>query len=665
MIFRPTLSIILCLIGFNLYAQNADFTDFDKQKKAEQFIIQGENDSALFYLQDIPENSKTKILKNIINNQASYEEILDFLLSVNVSNKQELNKLNQLISTIVEEPKNEKKINLNYVKIKWQQIYKMLNEELLDQASEHTNILKNYINQFPDKNYPDVIRANIYASSYDIIFNEIKNDFEKVKEIVLDNEQKAISVKDTTLIIMSKYYYSDYLISIRDLDGYIENCKISLDLEEKLTEKSYFHIATIRQLVDALVFKGEFEEEYIESLIFDIYSDPFNKYASFGFYAKFLGSIPENSLARKRILNQFNAQNIEDLCDTLISLAENQINSNELYHLYNESSKMLYNHKSYEKAFDFKAKCVYITRKIYSQELAQTIADNQTREVEQAKALENAKLQESIERQKIILWITSIAVIIFIILSWFLYRAIQQRNKTNAELDNANKDLKRLNVLNQKIFSVISHDFKTPMLTLSMLVNGFKRKSNDPSMSDHIAEVSIQFDNANAVLNNLLNWAKTEISISNNISKNCDVKEIANEITTQLKNLAEDKNITFQTEIPENTTVQIPADILRIVFRNLLSNAIKFSHENEVVKIYFDKNTNQLQISDSGVGMKQEKANQLFTKDVISSFGTNREPGFGMGLYIVHELLYKYNSTITVGTEIDKGSTFSVKFPVV
>jgi signal transduction histidine kinase len=369
-----------------------------------------------------------------------------------------------------------------------------------------------------------------------------------------------------------------------------------------------------------------------------------------------------NSATHQKIYKQFNVTGLEAFCDTVISLSQEQNNSNELLNLYNHCSEALFKHDFVKKAFIFKNKCISLTKKIYSQELAQTIADYQTKEVEQAKAIENGKLQETIARQRIIVWTISIAILIFSALLWFLFQAVKQRNKTNKQLASANNDLKRLNVLNQKIFTVISHDFKTPMLTLSMLVNGFKKKTADAQMLDHINEVSNQFDNANTILNNLLNWSKTEIAVAQDLQESCNLNEIVDETVLQVKLLAQAKGISFECEIPENTIVKLPPDILKIVLRNLVSNAIKFSYENAVVKIVFDKQSGLLKVIDHGTGIKPEKLTQLFNKDVISSFGTNNEPGFGIGLYIVHELLYKYNCSIRVQSELEKETIFTINF---
>lgn len=662
MITRLTYILALFFFCFDAYSQDTGISNENTLKKVEQFIFQEQNDSAIHYLNTIPNSPISLTLREIANGKPSYSHVLDFMQILSDNYIQNVEKLNKLISKVVEEPKTKDSINLDYVKIRWHQIVRMLNQEMLVEAAVLSKDLKNYINSIPKQNEANVLRAKIYADIYDIVLFIIQGDVEKLKDITLNNEKKAMALQDTFLIIFSKYYYSQYLYFNKDLDGYISVCEEALKLEKNLPVKTLYYFAVFEQLIDASIYKGGFDENHILGLLYEMYTSRDSKYNSFSLYAKLLKATPLNSATHQKIYKQFNVTGLEAFCDTVISQSQEQNNSNELLNLYNHCSEALFKHDFVKKAFIFKNKCISITKKIYSQELAQTIADYQTKEVEQAKAIENGKLQATIAKQKIIVWTISIAILIFSVLLWFLFQAVKQRNKTNEQLASANNDLKRLNVLNQKIFTVISHDFKTPMLTLSMLVNGFKKKTADTQMLDHINEVSNQFDNANTILNNLLNWSKTEIAVAQDLQEFCNLNEIVDETVLQVKLLAQAKGISFDCEIPENTIVKLPPDILKIVLRNLVSNAIKFSYENAVVKIVFDKQSGLLKVIDHGTGIKPEKMTQLFNKDVISSFGTNKEPGFGIGLYIVHELLYKYNCSIRVQSELEKETIFTINF---
>jgi signal transduction histidine kinase len=93
-----------------------------------------------------------------------------------------------------------------------------------------------------------------------------------------------------------------------------------------------------------------------------------------------------------------------------------------------------------------------------------------------------------------------------------------------------------------------------------------------------------------------------------------------------------------------------------------VSHAIKFSHPESTVEISFYDQEKQLKIVDYGIGIDPEKIKDLFTKEVVSDFGTNYEPGFGIGLYIVAELLRKYDCSIKVDSDPGKETIFTITF---
>jgi signal transduction histidine kinase len=282
----------------------------------------------------------------------------------------------------------------------------------------------------------------------------------------------------------------------------------------------------------------------------------------------------------------------------------------------------------------------------------------------------NQEKEEVVKAQQKIIVISIVTILVFAGLLFFLVRSFNQRNRINRELqaqkahiENVNKDLERLNLLNQKIFSVISHDFKGPVLTLEMLLETFRKKNTDAEWTPYINDIITQLNNANEILSNLLNWAKTEINISVADNTPTNLESIGAEIIRQVRSAADQKGITIHYKIDRNAKLNVPSDIVRIVLRNLLSNAIKFSHKNSEITVAYSAVNNQLSVSDNGIGIDEEKINRLFRQDVMSTLGTSNEPGFGMGLYIVAELLHKYKCSITVRSRPGNGATFIVTFP--
>ncbi len=288
-------------------------------------------------------------------------------------------------------------------------------------------------------------------------------------------------------------------------------------------------------------------------------------------------------------------------------------------------------------------------------------ADNKT-----LKIINEAK-EQVVKKQTYALIIAGIAIIIIIIISALLYKLSKQRKKINIELSLSkyeielqNKDLERQHLLNQKIFSVISHDFKGPISTLKSMISRKDLVNSDNELFNmYIKDISSQLNQSDEIIESLLNWAKNELNISINKAILSNVYELTEKIIQQLKQQTETKNLTISNEIDKALKLKLPPDVLTIVLRNLISNAIKFSYNSTV--IYISNNGNNILVKDSGQGIDKKQLERLFVKQVASYVGTQHEAGFGIGLYMSNELLTKYNAKITAKNNDEGGCTFEIK----
>jgi two-component system, sensor histidine kinase and response regulator len=277
------------------------------------------------------------------------------------------------------------------------------------------------------------------------------------------------------------------------------------------------------------------------------------------------------------------------------------------------------------------------------------------------KALNNQK-EIVVERQKWALVSLIFGLIVLGSLLYFVFKLSKKQKKSNLELEaqkikieENNKDLNRLNLLNQKIFSVISHDFKAPITTLKLLLSKEEiTKSENPIVASYIKEIYSQLEQSDEMLKSLLDWAKTELGYEDHSN---DITIVKNQLS---KNLSE-KQIIITHAVQENLKVNFPSSILNIVLRNILNNAIKFSNQKSTIEVYFEENI--LKIKDSGKGIDSKRLEKLFKQNVNPGLGTNFESGFGMGLYLSNELMLKNKGRISVSNNQDAGCTFAIHFP--
>jgi two-component system sensor histidine kinase/response regulator len=126
------------------------------------------------------------------------------------------------------------------------------------------------------------------------------------------------------------------------------------------------------------------------------------------------------------------------------------------------------------------------------------------------------------------------------------------------------------------------------------------------------------------------------------------------------------KQIEFVSEVNDEDTIFADLNTMKIVFRNLVSNAIKFTPEKGTIKIVSKKagDNIRIEVSDTGVGIPVENISKLFNPNQhVTTYGTNRESGSGLGLVLCSDFVVKNKGKIWVESTVGKGSTFIVELP--
>ncbi|RXJ68690.1 two-component sensor histidine kinase [Halarcobacter ebronensis] len=135
-----------------------------------------------------------------------------------------------------------------------------------------------------------------------------------------------------------------------------------------------------------------------------------------------------------------------------------------------------------------------------------------------------------------------------------------------------------------------------------------------------------------------------------------NLKELINSQIEYFEALAEKKKVIITTKVEDSFFTIDENDFIRL-FNNLLSNAIKYNKQKGSINIELTNNT--LTISDSGIGIEQDKLKDIFSRYFRA---TNLSGGFGIGLNIVKNICTKYSIKIDVTSQINQGTTFTLKF---
>lgn len=235
--------------------------------------------------------------------------------------------------------------------------------------------------------------------------------------------------------------------------------------------------------------------------------------------------------------------------------------------------------------------------------------------------------------------------------------------KQKGRISKQKEDVERLNALNQKIFSVISHDFKGPMLGIDLLLGMHEKYGMDQeTFTKQTALLRNDLSQANLVMENLLDWSKTELGFGGFQENTSEVAAVFAEVQAQLRLSIEQKKLTVDNRVPPENRLPVPPDILKIILRNLLSNAVKYSHEEGRIVFGYEPAANRYVLRDEGLGMDEQQLARLFVGRVGSRLGTRHESGYGIGLHLVHELVRKNNGRIGAHSVLNQGTSVYFTF---
>jgi signal transduction histidine kinase len=240
----------------------------------------------------------------------------------------------------------------------------------------------------------------------------------------------------------------------------------------------------------------------------------------------------------------------------------------------------------------------------------------------------------------------------------------------NSHLIESERELKELNTTKDKFFSILAHDMKNPIggfKLLSILLVDQYNDLTDDEVFESLKAIEQSAKSVYSLFENLLNWSRSQTGmIKYNPSKE-DLYQVVLNCISQLKTLSKQKNIRITHSFKLNTMAFFDRDMIDTVIRNLISNAIKFTKENGEIAINSSENEGYQYISvvDNGIGIDEKDIERLFKLDSgFTSQGTAKETGTGLGLILCKEFVEKNGGTITVQSEINKGSTFSFSIPI-
>jgi len=228
------------------------------------------------------------------------------------------------------------------------------------------------------------------------------------------------------------------------------------------------------------------------------------------------------------------------------------------------------------------------------------------------------------------------------------------------------KDLEESNSLKDKLFSIITHDLKSPFASLlSMFHIADEDNFTHDDFKSFLPKITESIDYTSTLIDNLLSWCRSQINSIDFEIEEVKLKNIVDNEVSFFTFKANEKELKIVNELNTNDFVLADKDSLQLVFRNLFSNAIKFCKVGDSITVSYQvkEDRGTIVFKDTGVGMKNDSVEKLFGNEIFTTYGTNNEKGTGLGLLLSKDYVEKSGGQIFVESEIGIGTTFFITFP--
>lgn len=321
---------------------------------------------------------------------------------------------------------------------------------------------------------------------------------------------------------------------------------------------------------------------------------------------------------------------------------------------------------------------------LYNIETAKKIHELEKKYETEKKNTQIAILEKETEIQQTRQMFMYIGMGILILIMGILAVSFQYVRKTNNTLLSKNKRIeaqnnqiqlqnKQLEVsinTQNKLFTIIAHDLRSPLASISNIAILLKMAFDDNNwelaneMIEKLGQRNVQ---VLQLTDNLLNWASSQTGKIQFTRKECSLNGILKESVSMYEEAMNQKGIHLKLDIPDDPTIYTDSLAIQTVFRNLINNAVKFTKKGGTVSISHTTEDEQVvvKISDTGIGIPQYIQNIIFeVTDKKQQTGTLGEKSSGLGLVVCKEFIERNGGRIWLSSVEGEGSDFYVSLPL-
>ncbi|MES2645976.1 MAG: two-component regulator propeller domain-containing protein [Bacteroidota bacterium] len=282
-------------------------------------------------------------------------------------------------------------------------------------------------------------------------------------------------------------------------------------------------------------------------------------------------------------------------------------------------------------------------------------------------------------------WKTPFAFFLYflmvILALWFARKLVLQRAKMRFAIERERQEARRmheLDLMKIRFITNVSHEFRTPLSLIIAPIESLLKTTEEPARKNQYQLIHRNARRLLNLVNQLLDFRKMEVQEFKFNGVEADIISFVKNIGYSFVDIAEKKHIHFSFNSAVNSqSMQFDRDKMEKILLNLLSNAYKFTPQGGSVGIDISLGETEigslvknqyieLKVWDTGIGIDNAHTEKIFERFFQNSMpGEILNQGSGIGLALVKEFVRLHNGTIQVESELNKGSCFIIKLPVI
>lgn len=253
-----------------------------------------------------------------------------------------------------------------------------------------------------------------------------------------------------------------------------------------------------------------------------------------------------------------------------------------------------------------------------------------------------------------------------------LQQDIHEKEALEKELMKALDKSEESDRLKSSLLSNMNHEFRTPITGILGMASVLKEMTHDTKKLHMLNCIVDSSRRLMKTLNAILEFAQVEANVVTKNFKDINIVRVAENIISDANEKIKQRGLTLVVDLPGNPVyVHAGERIISQILMNIVDNAIKFTDKGEIKISIADRNINgkkfaEIKITDTGIGIASEYLDVIFEEFRQVSEGLSRSyEGVGLGLTLVKKLVGVLKGEVSVESELEKGTAFTVIFPSV